>query len=133
MICGSSHFKAKHISNFGKLLTNVIPPLQPHSFIHFLVHSLLQCEFSAEWDRMLISFPVPSLFLKVIQQLLTSFSSSSRYLYLSLYPSISNVFQKAVPTHDVTNPVNSLHFIVYSIFLSSLTLILIHFSQDRPK
>jgi len=43
---------------------------------------------------------LPSLFLKVVQQMLTSFSSSSLVLYLSFF----NVFLKAMPTQDATNP-----------------------------
>ena len=68
----------------------------------------------------LFQFTVPSLFLKVIQQLLTSSFSSSRHFYPSLYLSSNNVFQKAVPTQDVTNPV-SLRFIVCRMFLSFST------------
>ena len=60
-----------------------------------LPQSVIQC--------FLFQFPVSSLFLKVIQQLLTSSSSSSFYLSFSFV-------QKAVPMQDVTSPV-SLPFI----------------------
>ena len=43
--------------------------------------------------------PVSSLFLNVIQQLLTSSFSSSRHFYPTFYLSFNNVFQKVVPTH----------------------------------
>ena len=46
-----------------------------------------------------------SHFLRVIQKLLTSSSSSFRHSYLSLYISLNNMFQKAVPMQDVTNQV----------------------------
>jgi hypothetical protein len=42
---------------------------------------------------------LPSLFFKVVQQMLTSFSSS----YLGMYLSFINVFLKAMPTQDATN------------------------------
>ena len=54
----------------------------------------------------LFQFPVSSLFRKAIKQLLTSSSSSSRHFYLSLHLSFNNVYYKAVPTQDVTNPVS---------------------------
>lgn len=57
---------------------------------------------------LVFQFPVSSRFLKTIQQLLASQSSSSRHAYTSLYLSFSNVFQKAVPTQDVTNPISLL-------------------------
>ena len=61
-------------------------------------------------------FPVFSLFLKVIQQLLTSPSSSPSHFYSSVDISFNNVFYNSVPTQDVTNPVN-ISFIVCRIFL----------------
>ena len=54
----------------------------------------------------LFQFPISSLFLKIIQQLFTSSSSSSRHFYSSLYLPFNNVFQKAVPTKDVTDQVS---------------------------
>ena len=54
--------------------------------------SLFQSEFSTQCDPALpVQFPVSSLFLKVIQYLLTSSSSSSCHLYSSLYLSFGNV------------------------------------------
>jgi len=41
----------------------------------------------------------------LIQKLLASSSPSSRHFYHSLFLSLNNLFQKAVPTQDVTNPV----------------------------
>lgn len=43
-------------------------------------------------------FSVPSCFLKIIQYLLTSLSSSSRHFYPIFYLFFNNVFQNAVPT-----------------------------------
>jgi hypothetical protein len=73
-------------------------------------------------DRSLASFTVSSAqiviqcfhfqcavsprFLKVIQWLLTSSSSSSGHFYLSFYISFKNVFYKTVPTQEVTNSVS---------------------------
>jgi hypothetical protein len=51
--------------------------------------------------RFLFQFSVPSSFLKVIQQLLTSSSSSSCPFYCSM----NNDSNKAISTPDVTNPV----------------------------
>jgi hypothetical protein len=51
-------------------------------------------------------FTVSSRFLKVIPWLFTSSSSSFRHFYPSLYLSFKNLFQKAVPTQNVTNPVS---------------------------
>ena len=51
-------------------------------------------------------FTISFLFRKVIQQLLTSSSLSSLDLYPSLCFSCNKVFQKAVPTPDVTSSVN---------------------------
>jgi hypothetical protein len=50
----------------------------------------------------LFKFPVSSRFLKVIQYLFTSSSSSYCHFYLSF----SNMFYKLVPMQDVTNPVS---------------------------
>jgi hypothetical protein len=51
-------------------------------------------------------------------RLLPSLSVTS---ILPLYPSCNNLFQKAVPTQTVTNPVNLPFFVVCTIFLPSLT------------
>ena len=53
--------------------------------------------------QMRVISPVP----KIIQQLLTSSSSSSCHFYLSLYLSFNNLFQKAFSTQDVTCHTNS--------------------------
>jgi len=67
-----------------------------------------------------LEFPVSSTFLKVFQQLLTSSSPSCRHFYPSFYLSFNNLFQKAVPTQDVTSPANLPSFhILYSIPLPS--------------
>ena len=52
---------------------------------------------------LLLSIYSVSAFLKVIHQLRTPSSSSSLYFF---YHSFNNVFQKAVPTPAVTNPVS---------------------------
>ena len=72
----------------------------PHSTLQH-VHSLFQSEFFTKCDLMLSvsNFSILS-FLKVIQQLLTSSSSSYRLFYLSC----NNVFQKAVAMQCVANP-----------------------------
>ena len=63
----------------SKASSKTIPP-------HSAIQSLL--------FQMSVSSPV----LKVIQQLLTSSSSSSCHIHLSLYLSFNNLFQKAVST-----------------------------------
>lgn len=50
-------------------------------------------------------FPVSSLFLRFIQYLRTSPSSSFRHFYLSFPLPFTNMFQKAVLTQDMTSPV----------------------------
>ena len=55
--------------------------------------------FAKEWNQ----FPASSRFLKVILKLPTSFHSPSIHVYPSLYFSFNNLFQKAVPTPNVTN------------------------------
>ena len=84
-----------------------------HSFIpqsvSRQVQSPFQSEFSKECDLVLpFQFTVSSPLLETIQQLLMSSSSSFRHVYPSLYTylSFNYVFQKAVPTQDVTNPVS---------------------------
>jgi hypothetical protein len=52
-------------------------------------------------------FPEFSRFLKVIQCLLRPYSSSSCHFDPSFYLSLSNVLQKAVPTHSVQNLLSS--------------------------
>jgi hypothetical protein len=65
-------------------------------------------------------FPASSCSLKAMQKLLVSSSSFSDHFFPSLYLSFSNVFQKAVPAHDLTNSVSLSPF--YCMYLSSLTL-----------
>ena len=82
--------------------------------------SVIQCFF--------FYFPVPSLFLKIIQQLLTSSSQSSIHFF---YLSFNNVFPKTVSTQDVTNLVNLPPF--YSMqnsFPLRLYVTLLHLSYD---
>jgi hypothetical protein len=62
-----------------------------------------------------------------------SSSSSSRHFCPSLHLSFSNMFQKAVLTHDVTNPVSLSPFLL-SVRYSSppwLYVTLLHFPHDR--
>jgi len=68
------------------------------------------------------NFSVSFRFFKVIQELLTSSSSSSRQVHPSLHPTFKNVFHKAVPMQDVTNPVSLSSFVVCRMVLSSFTL-----------
>ena len=70
----------------------------------------------------LFQFLRSSAFFKVIQQLLIPSSSSFRPFYISFYLCFNNLFQKATPMQCVTNRVNLHLFIVYEMFLSSLTL-----------
>ena len=88
------------------------------SFIHSFIHSVgcLTTDPQAILKRALqrarssassFNFQYP-VFLKAIQQLLTSSSSSSRYFYPSLYLSLNNIFQKAVPSQDVNKSVSLL-------------------------
>jgi hypothetical protein len=72
-------------------------------------HSFISLTYDKSIASLKASSPVYPLsvssiifFLKVIQYLLTSSSSSSRPFYLSF----NHVFQKAVPMQDVTNPVS---------------------------
>jgi hypothetical protein len=61
-------------------------------------------------------------FFKVIQELLTSSSSSSRHVHPSLHLTFKNVFHKAVSMQDVTNSVSFSSFVVCRMFLSSFTI-----------
>ena len=82
------------------------------------VHSLVQSEFTIEFELVFPhSFSNVLSFPKEIQYQLISPSSSSSSLQLS----INKIFYKAVPTHDVTNPVILLS-IVYRLFLFCLTI-----------
>ena len=88
---------AQFIRSFRRLSYDRSIPSSQASF----THSTIQC--------FLFQFPVSSAVLKFIQQLLTTSSSSYRYCYPSFQLSFNNVFQKAVPMQDVTNPA-SLYF-----------------------
>ena len=67
-----------------------------HSFIHSVVY-LFRSDLSAQCNTELPQLPAPSRFLKDIQYLLTSSSSSSRHFYHSLYfPSIT-CFRRQFP------------------------------------
>ena len=85
------------------------------------LHSTIQC--------FLFQSPASSCFLKVIQQLPTSSSMSSRHFYLC-YP-FSDLHQKAVPPRYVANPVSLLYF--YCIWVIPLLLdhVTLHSSNDR--
>jgi hypothetical protein len=85
------------------------------SSIHPFIHSFLSLPYDGSTASSKASsppcaiqyfhfqFPVSFRFLKMIQWLLTSSSSSSRNFYPSFYLSFNSVVQKAVPTQDVTN------------------------------
>ena len=71
------------------------------------VYNLFQNQLYKEGDILLpLSISSTLSFPEGIQQLLMSFPSSSCHFYPSTYLSFNNVFQKAVLTQDVTNPVN---------------------------
>ena len=87
------------------------------------VQSHFQSGFSTEGDLVLPLSIYSSLsFLSIFQWLLASSSSSSRHLYLSICLSFNNVIQKAVFTHNVTNPVSLPSFTVTEMSLSFLIL-----------
>ena len=95
--------------------TNILSVVRPTTYPQSRPKLVLQVvRFSASS----FSFPVSSLFIKVIQQTLTYSSSSSRHFYSSLHLSFNNVFQRAVRVYDVTSPVR--HPSKISLF--SLTL-----------
>ena len=71
----------------------------------------------------LLQFPVTPPVLNIIQQTLRYTSSSSRHFYTSVYLTLNKVFQKTVPTLDVTNPSSILSIsIVFWIFHFPLLL-----------
>ena len=84
---------------------------------------------SATWC-LLFQSPVYSVVFNVIQQLLMSFSLSSRHVYISF----NNMFYKAVPKQDVTNQISRHIFLIFAEYSSSphsLCVILPLFLHDR--
>ena len=65
-------------------------------------HSAIQC--------FRFQFPEPSRSLKATQQIRPSSSSSSRHFFASFYLFFNTVFQKTLPTPDMTNPVSLASF-----------------------
>ena len=97
--------------------------LRPLSMRRLSYGSLLKSNLSTEYHLVFrISNSSIFHFLQKIQELLMSCSSSSRRLYHCFYLSFNKLFQKAVLTQDVNNPVSLLSFLLYRIFFSSLTL-----------
>ena len=108
--------ESSYCDSRGKTLRSLRESVLLHSFIYPFIHCVVylttrpQPHPNQVRHRLRSSassqYPVSSLFLKVIQQLLTSSSSSSSHFYPSLYLSFKNVLiQKSVPTQRVTNPV----------------------------
>ena len=104
------------------LLWNII-----YIYIYIFIHSFS----SVSYDRsntsplsaiqsFLLQMRVSSPFLKVMQQLLTSSSSSSCHFYSAFYLSFNNLLQKAVSTQNVTNPVS----LPFTYFIQDIPLIL---------
>ena len=79
----------------------------------------------------LFQVSVYSPFLKVVQQLRTSSFSSSSHFYPSPYLPFNNIFQEAVPTQVVTNPVSLPSFQCVQDIPVLLYVILLNFSHDR--
>ena len=80
-------------------------------------HSAIQC--------FLFQFTASSCLLKIIQQLRTSSPTSSRLLYSYLYFYSNSLFQKAVRTQEVTNPISHISF----YFMQDVRLLLDSVSQ----
>ena len=91
------------------------------------VHSLWQSKFSTEYDLVLplsiSDILISSRFLKVIQKLLTSSSSSSLHFCIPF----NNLFEKAVLTQDMTSSVSTISsfnfqyaYIFFFVFMSLL-------------
>jgi hypothetical protein len=79
----------------------------------------------------MIPFPVSSRFLKVIQSLLTSYSSSSRHFYLSIFPSVTCFRRQFLPK---IWPIQLAFLLLLYVWYSSppsLFVILLYFSHDR--
>jgi hypothetical protein len=126
---GMSERRCGHLGGGGKKISLALPGFEPRaslssfclSYGRFVASSKTNSPQSAIWCFR-FQFPVAFLFLKVIQWLLTYYSSSSRHFYPSLYLSFINMFEKTIPTQYVTNPVSFILFIVCRVFLSSLTI-----------
>ena len=127
--CPLSNYVSKHIFNavHGEVLfaccNHTSYPTSRGSAIHFVVsydRSVASSKASSPAITIqcfLYQFPGVSHFLNVIRQLITSPSSSSSHFYPSLYLSFNNLFQKAVPTQNVTNPITFIFSIVCRILL----------------
>jgi hypothetical protein len=109
-----------------------------HEFLHLLytylalrhAHSFFKSEFSTGCDLELpLKIPVSSLFLKVIQYLLTS---SSSFLLPSVLVSMA-YFRMQFRTEIMTSPVNLPSFLLFVgyLFPTWLCVTLLHFSHDR--
>jgi hypothetical protein len=112
-----------------------------HSFIYSVFclktgpYSLLQSEFSAEWNPLLplnLQYPLLlSFFVQVIHYLLTSFSSCFRQSYSSFYLSFGKLIWKAVLAQDLINPVSVPLFMVCRVIPSLPdSYAVLHFSHD---
>ena len=107
LICGVVRSKihcSKCIVAISMCGVNNIHSSSSPSYDRFIASSKVRYPHSSIWCC-LFQLPVSSRFFKVIQQLLTSSSSSSRCFRPSPLLSLKNLFQKAVPMQDVTNPV----------------------------
>ena len=107
-----SEYEPKHVAR------NTTNPFIQQSVLR-QVQNLFQSELSTQCDLELpLQMRVSSTFLKVIQQLPTSSSSSSCHFYPPIYLSFNNPLQKAVSTQNVTNPVRlPFTVFVYVFFL----------------
>lgn len=101
-----------HMHNYHELWScgsknHLTPSAIKSSFIKQpILHQLNSLFQSDSTECGLFQFPVSFRFLNVIKQLLMSSSSLFCDFYSSSYLSLTNVFQKAVPTQDVTNQVS---------------------------
>ena len=85
------------------LLVKLLIILKP---VLWQVYRLFHSEFSLQCDVVFpLSVSTVLLFPCCIQCLLMSYSLSSYYFYPFFYLSFSNMFWKAVPMQNVTNPV----------------------------
>ena len=92
------------VSNLRHVHYGFIHSFYSLSFVRHTVSSKASSpQIAMQWFH--FQFTISSSFLNTIKYLLTSSSSSIRHLNLSIYLSFNNVFQKAVPTQYVANPV----------------------------